>query len=73
MRVEAQALYNMVLCQNDTRYQEQTYGSEIKPYVNVYSSKNVGAGKSFLIKKWAEKNEADLVRVPVNSTDLQPA
>ena len=63
----------MVLCQNATQFVEQTHKDTIKPYVNVYSSKHVGAGKSFLIKKWATDNEADLVRVPVNSTDLQPA
>ena len=70
---EAKALYDMILCKTDAKFKEQSYKEKIMPYVSVYSSKHVGAGKSFLIASWAEKNEAELVRVPANSTDLQPA
>merc|ERR1711990_103160 len=68
----ASALYKLITCVNEDEYKNGAYVSadKIRPFVQVYSSRNVGAGKSFLIKKWAEKQNATLIRVPVNSTDI---
>merc|ERR1719447_1942835 len=68
MKSEARELYSTIF---STQF-EEVNNEEIMPYVRIYSSETVGAGKSHMVKRWAEKHEAKLVRVPVNSIRVRP-
>lgn len=45
---EAMQLYGLTLCPSARDFNEQTSTKDIRPFVQVFASENVGAGKIFL-------------------------
>lgn len=58
-----QDLWDSILCETEGKYYSQHHTDVVRPFVQVFASEEVGCGKSFLIQKWAERNDVTFFHI----------